>query len=172
MENFSYVLNAWFLRKTSIYCVSLNFNVKYWQKNEYIWNNVFKNGLSKNLGRQRSEHTEDSDNFKFFKGCPPQILLGPFLNTLTIYTLRQITRTAQKTWNKPGNSFKKSYFLHWWKPWLIKKIFSKITQTALLVETVKQFQDLLIFWNHFFVINFWEQNEGEGWGSHLMFNPP
>ena len=56
-----------------------------------------QNGLSKNLGRQRSEHTEDSDNFKFFKGCPPQILLGPFLNTLTIYTLRQITRTAPKT---------------------------------------------------------------------------
>ena len=71
--------------------------MKYWQKNENIWNNVFKNGLSKNLGRQRSEHTEDSDNFKFFKGCPPQILLGPILNTLTIYTLRQITRTAPKT---------------------------------------------------------------------------
>ena len=82
--------NVHILRQSEFQCEIL-------AKNDYIWNNVFKNGLSKNLGRQLSEHTEDNDNFKFFKGYPPQILLGPFLNSLTIYTLKQITGTAPKT---------------------------------------------------------------------------
>ena len=30
--------------------------------------------------------------FNFFKGCLPQILLGPFLNTLSHITLRAITK--------------------------------------------------------------------------------
>ena len=44
------------------------------------WAKVFKNGLSKVCG-SRPYH------FKFFKGCLPQILLGPFLNTLTYMNL-------------------------------------------------------------------------------------
>ena len=39
-----------------------------------IWDKVFKNGPSKICGRQP---------LSFFKGCLPQILLGPFLNTLS-----------------------------------------------------------------------------------------
>ena len=40
---------------------------------------VFKNGPSKICGRHRLKIYP----FKFFKGCLPQILLGPFLNTWT-----------------------------------------------------------------------------------------
>ena len=53
---------------------------KFWRNNQIIaympitfWVKVFKNGPSKS----RSNH------FRFFKGCLPQILLGPLLNTLT-----------------------------------------------------------------------------------------
>ena len=44
----------------------------------YIWDKVIKNGPSKVCGRQPYPYP-----FEFFKGCLPQILLGPFLNTLT-----------------------------------------------------------------------------------------
>ena len=40
-----------------------------------IWDKVFKNGPSKICGRQPLK-------MYAFKDCPPQILLGPFLNTL------------------------------------------------------------------------------------------
>ena len=39
------------------------------------WDKVFKNGPSKIFGTQPLK--------KFFKGCLPRILFGPFLNTLT-----------------------------------------------------------------------------------------
>ena len=44
-----------------------------------IWK-VFKNGQSKNLWKSAFKKIEP---FKIFKGCLPQILLGPFLNTLS-----------------------------------------------------------------------------------------
>ena len=47
---------------------------------------VFKNGPSKICGRQPSKYLKWyglPNHFKFFKGSLPQILLGPFLNTLT-----------------------------------------------------------------------------------------
>ena len=43
---------------------------------EIIWDKVFKNGPS-NFCVSRPY------SFKFFKGCLPKILLGPFLNTLS-----------------------------------------------------------------------------------------
>ena len=43
-----------------------------------MWLKVFKNGPSKICGIQLSR----PHHLKFFKGCCPQILLGPFLNTL------------------------------------------------------------------------------------------
>ena len=46
----------------------------------YIWDKVFKNRPSKICGRHP---------FKFFKGCPPQILPGPFLNTLPHIILKR-----------------------------------------------------------------------------------
>ena len=50
----------------------------YWLLLSYfIWDKVFKNGPSEICGRQ------PLSNLKWlFKGCLPQILLGPFLNTL------------------------------------------------------------------------------------------
>ena len=41
-----------------------------------MWDKVFRNGLRKTFGRQPLK------NLKSFKSCLPQILLGPFLNTL------------------------------------------------------------------------------------------
>ena len=44
----------------------------------YIWVKVFKNGPSKTCGRQSLKNV-----LQIFKGCLPQILLGPFLNTFS-----------------------------------------------------------------------------------------
>ena len=49
------------------------------------WVKVFKNGPSKICGRQPFI----IKNFKWYQGCLPQILLGPFLKTLT-YLIQQI----------------------------------------------------------------------------------
>ena len=59
----------------------------------YIRDKVFKNGPSKTCGRQPLKNLKRYDllkicfswpyHFKFFKGCLPQILLSPFLNTLS-----------------------------------------------------------------------------------------
>ena len=47
--------------------------------NPIIWDKKFKSGLSKFCGRQPLKA-----NFKsFFKGCLPQNLLSPLLNTLS-----------------------------------------------------------------------------------------
>ena len=50
-----------------------------------IWVKVFKNGPRKICGRQPFI----IKNFKWYQGCLPQILLGPFLKTLT-YLIQQI----------------------------------------------------------------------------------
>ena len=59
-----------------------------------IWDKVFKNEPSKIYGRQTLKNLKgygllkaDYVPFKFFKGCLPQILLSPFLNTLSHVTI-------------------------------------------------------------------------------------
>ena len=53
------------------------------------WDKVFKNGPSKTCGRQPLKNLKEYGPLKqtiplqIFKGCLPQISLGPFLNTLT-----------------------------------------------------------------------------------------
>ena len=48
------------------------------------WVKVIKNGPSKICGRQPLKNLEGYDlHVNFFKDCLPQMLLGPFLNTLT-----------------------------------------------------------------------------------------
>ena len=65
-----------------------------------IWDKVFKNGPSNICGRQPFKNLKGYGllsrpyHFKFFKGCLPQILLGPFLNTLSHMTL---LKTDSKT---------------------------------------------------------------------------
>ena len=55
----------------------------------YIWVKVFKIGLSKICRRQPLKNLKCMiflgipNHFMFFKGCLPQISLGPFLNILT-----------------------------------------------------------------------------------------
>ena len=51
---------------------------------KYIWVKVFKNGSSKICGRQPS---------KKLKGCLPQSLLGPLLNTLTHLIFRLLKKS-------------------------------------------------------------------------------
>ena len=45
------------------------------------WNEVFKNGPSKICGREPLKILTKTYLLTFFKGCLPQFLLGPFLNT-------------------------------------------------------------------------------------------
>ena len=49
------------------------------------WVKVFKNGPSKICGRQPLKNLKcyGLHYLTFFKGCLPQILLSPFLNTMT-----------------------------------------------------------------------------------------
>ena len=47
-----------------------------------IWDKVLENGPSKICGKQPYRLFRQY-SFKFFKGCLHQILVGPFLNTLT-----------------------------------------------------------------------------------------
>ena len=59
-----------------------------------IWDKVFKNGPSKTCLKQTIP-------FKFFKGCPPQVLLGPFLNTLSHTGLNKVGVTQfQKQYSR------------------------------------------------------------------------
>ena len=57
--------------------------------------NVFKNGPRKIF------------NFKFFKGCHPQILLGPFLNTLSHIMVSSLKNVLRDKNAKPGERDKK-----------------------------------------------------------------
>ena len=49
----------------------------------------FKNGPREICERQLLK------NFKFFKGCLPQISLGPFSNTMSMITLKKTTTTKK-----------------------------------------------------------------------------
>ena len=57
-----------------------------------LWDKVFKNGRNKICGRQPSKTWSDivclnkPYHLEFFKGCLPQILPGPLLNTLSPFT--------------------------------------------------------------------------------------
>ena len=59
-------------------------------QSDCILDKVFKNGPSETCGRQPSKNIKGYGllsrpyPFKFFKSCLPQILLGPFLNTLSL----------------------------------------------------------------------------------------
>ena len=58
---------------------------EYVQNARHNWENIFNDGKSKILGRQPLKTWStlaDHMVFKFFKGCLPEFLLGPFLNTL------------------------------------------------------------------------------------------
>ena len=68
-------------------------NLDTWTNNHsrrgVIWDKVFKDGPSKRCGRQPLKKWKGYGLLsrpycvKFFKGCLPQLLLGPFLNTLS-----------------------------------------------------------------------------------------
>ena len=63
--------------------------------NNSIWDKVFKSGLSKFCGRQPLKNfrgyglLKQTISSKFFKGCLPQNLLSPLLNTLSHITSKR-----------------------------------------------------------------------------------
>ena len=65
-------------------CVTVLFRLIFSSINTIIWDKAFKNGSSKICGRQPLKNLKGMASLsKFFKGCLPQILFGPLLNTLT-----------------------------------------------------------------------------------------
>ena len=63
---------------------------------QIIWDKVFKNGSGKIFERQPLKNLKVY-SFKFFKSCLPQILFGPFLNTLSQIIYRFITFLVYST---------------------------------------------------------------------------
>ena len=57
-----------------------------------IWGKVFKNGPSKICGQPLSRPCP----LRLFKICLPEVSLGPFLNTLSIYTEHSQQRCFKK----------------------------------------------------------------------------
>ena len=54
-------------------------NFRWMNRKRNKWDQIFKNGPSKICGWQPWKNFNYPYHFKFFKGCPSQILLGPFL---------------------------------------------------------------------------------------------
>ena len=85
-----------FTHFTSMFLSYFNDFLKIWDtsivcfRSSSLRDKVFKNGSSKICVRQPLKIWRDivclsrPYHFKFFKGCLPQILLGPFLNTLSL----------------------------------------------------------------------------------------
>ena len=90
----SHVILTWYLEPKNR-CAAINITY-------HIWDKVFKNGLSKICGRQPIKYLKEygllKQTFKFFKGCLPNILLGPFSNTLSnIFNEFYILQTKEIT---------------------------------------------------------------------------
>ena len=80
MANFGLLSRKYAYSSDDNHCILLSSRglIAVWTKNllASLWVKLFKNRPAK-LGLGRPYH------FKFFKGYLPQILLGPFFNTLT-----------------------------------------------------------------------------------------
>ena len=62
------------------------------------WDKVFKNGPSKICGRQKKIEGVcfmQTIPLKFFKSCLPQILFGPFFNTLSQMHLKKHVKVPE-----------------------------------------------------------------------------
>ena len=92
LETFS--RNLEFVR-LSLYSFLKDFFSRYLTNlNSYKWDKVFKSGPGKICGRQPLKNLK---GYKFFKGCLPQILLGPLLNTWTHALTRSISSFRDST---------------------------------------------------------------------------
>ena len=88
-----------------------------WQGSK--WDKVFKNGPSKICGRQPSKNLKGY-GLQIFKGCLPQILLGPFLNTLTQIRLWNhccecVKSLLHCSWHNALTHFQPMF--HFYTPW-------------------------------------------------------
>ena len=118
----------WVCSNSSFIESHLNVLYKLWlvYSNEWNWHKAFEEDLLKNniwgkVFKNRPYH------FKFFKGCLPQILLGPFLNTLPHLRSRIYIYNVISVWcnffgiryisaNPSWRSFILDNFLVFWVP--------------------------------------------------------
>ena len=75
------------------YARAIFFHSSYENTSKHKWVKVFKNEPSKICGRQPLKNLKCRAHITFFKGCLPQIFLGPFLNTLTQIALYYLVFT-------------------------------------------------------------------------------
>ena len=112
--------------KIPIYC-KWHYEWHFQNKEHHIWVKVFKNGPSKICGRKPVKFWSDTVclsrpyHFKFFKGCLPQILLGPFLTYITLeivhYGSETIAWLGLKIW-----------YADIWRKQKIQKILTSLNQ--------------------------------------------
>ena len=103
----------------------------FWKIIYNIWDKLFKDGQSKICGRQPLKNFEGVWSalgipypFKFFKGCLPQILLGPFLNPLPHLIMTDL-RSSQNGWLERWNQlfmWDAIIFGESHKTWVIKRL--------------------------------------------------
>ena len=100
----------------------------------YIWDEIFKNKPTKICGRQPLKSLKGYDwqrrpcPFKFFKGRHPQILLGPFLNTLSHL------RGLYKLKLYPTTPFYSKFFFGFENPWPLdfgRTVYLRLTKITL-----------------------------------------
>ena len=71
-----------------------------------IWDKYSENGPSKTCGRQPLKNLKGYGLLKIFKGCLPQMLLGPFVNTLPHKNVYISNKVAQNDDIKILHQFK------------------------------------------------------------------
>ena len=108
----------------------------------HIWDIVLRNGLGKSCGRQPLKNMERYG--LLFKSCLPQILLGPFLNTLSYIKCKHIVSSelngmpyfrikSEKNCRKHGKNISSNWRINQLK-WKTLKM-----KYMILLRNVKQF---------------------------------
>ena len=84
-------------------------------------------------------------SFKFFKGCPPQILLGPFLNTLTNLLLELLPKSFVITniWHPRGNSNLPRICVHAFDEWTCLVVINTAPRHCNIL-----WYDLIVKWSN------------------------
>ena len=123
--------------------------------NGYILGKVFKNGRSKNCGRQPLKNfnymvcLSRPYHFIFFKGWLPQILLDPFLSTLPHLSNLETLVTFTKHFDPVGNyTFKVNNRNTRTRSEVCSKVNNKDTRTTPLAPS-SLFLNLNIFYTFF-----------------------
>ena len=99
----------------------------------FKWGKIFKNGPSKTCGRQ------------IFKGCLPQILLGPFLDTLSQISLQVMITSFPEVFISSKYEFNLNYYFLFGAIFFLPKIGQSIVTTADSIALKSMSQKSLFF---------------------------